>query len=799
MDASWLTLAKIESGFLAFVIFILGFGFLIFIHEMGHFLAAKYVGIRATQFAIGFGNAIVAFRKGMGFRYGTTEIEFHTRINERYDKLSEEDPETYPPRDPAEPLNELLQEKLGNELGYGETEYRLNWIPFGGYVKMVGQEDLDPTATSDNPRAFNQKPFWPRALVICAGVVMNSICAAIFFVLAFMEGVYFPPARIGLISANSPAATASAEGHKDRILQPGDVVVEINGERGDFDFTDIRMAAALDAKQSENEHLGEPIDFVVRAADEQGAEYRYRIAPRKGPGQPFFSLGITQPQNLWIGALNKPFKQSLGIDLHETSVESRLAGDDKAGKASAEAELAAVAKLFPNADSDGNGKLTLAEFKTYKTDVLSQMRLAAVNGQFIHPTDHWQFDRLLQRNGPKPLTLTFLSDKKAYSAAMEANGGRLPKDVSAMDKNAETPRFKVTVTPRTTLSILDLSKLKDERPHDLQHLLGLVAPVRIGHVVGGTAAENKLEEDDLIAELNGSAYPDWFAVVDIIQGSRNKVLNFKVWRVVDGTEKLVEVSVTPKARGLFGMGMPRLGVGPRIAEDTNLIAHIREDSPFAKIKADGSVRLLKINDTPITRFTDIRNAIHASDGTLKVTYKIDLGGGREETATIKISNEQKLAVAGLSWAADLPSFQAHTELQDAGGSAWVAIQLGVHKTQLFLMQTYVTLARLIQGSVGLDQMKGPVGITDIGYQITQKGIPYLLFMLALISINLAVINFLPLPIVDGGLFVLLCIETIRGKPVPARIAQSVNLVGLILIGSIFLYITYNDIASILLR
>ena len=50
------------------------------------------------------------------------------------------------------------------------------------------------------------------------------------------------------------------------------------------------------------------------------------------------------------------------------------------------------------------------------------------------------------------------------------------------------------------------------------------------------------------------------------------------------------------------------------------------------------VRLLKINDTPIARFTDIRKAIAASDGTLEVAYKIDLGGGREEMATIKLSD-----------------------------------------------------------------------------------------------------------------------------------------------------------------
>src|SRR3954469_21604458 len=60
----------------------LGFGFVIFWHELGHFLAAKWVGIKVEQFAVGFGQAVLAWRKGVGVRVGTTRPEYERRVNE---------------------------------------------------------------------------------------------------------------------------------------------------------------------------------------------------------------------------------------------------------------------------------------------------------------------------------------------------------------------------------------------------------------------------------------------------------------------------------------------------------------------------------------------------------------------------------------------------------------------------------------------------------------------------------------------------------------------------------------------
>src|ERR1041385_2891573 len=137
---------------------IFGFGFVIFFHELGHFFAAKWVGIKVEQFAVGFGQAMVSWRKGMGFKLGSSTARYE----------------------------ELVSTGQGENIG--ETEYRLNWIPLGGYVKMLGQDDLRPNAQQDDPRAYNQKSIGARMFVVSAGVIMNILLAGIGFMVLFLIG-----------------------------------------------------------------------------------------------------------------------------------------------------------------------------------------------------------------------------------------------------------------------------------------------------------------------------------------------------------------------------------------------------------------------------------------------------------------------------------------------------------------------------------------------------------------------------------------------------------------------------------
>ena len=195
---------------LALVIF--GFGLIIFIHELGHFVAARWAGIRVLAFAIGFGPAAASYRRGMGLRKGSSEQEYIDLLRSEAEGLTKVDPSTISP-----------------------TEYRFNWLPLGGYVKMLGQEDINPGAVSDAPDSYQNTKPWKRMIVISAGVIANIITAAILFVLVYTIGISAEPAKIGGVRLDSPGSNAIATnaqtlGIQEPGLRPGDEILSINGD-----------------------------------------------------------------------------------------------------------------------------------------------------------------------------------------------------------------------------------------------------------------------------------------------------------------------------------------------------------------------------------------------------------------------------------------------------------------------------------------------------------------------------------------------------------------------------------------
>ena len=115
---------------------------------------------------------------------------------------------------------------------------------------------------------------------------------------------------------------------------------------------------------------------------------------------------------------------------------------------------------------------------------------------------------------------------------------------------------------------------------------------------------------------------------------------------------------------------------------------------------------------------------------------------------------------------------------------------GLYETRDMLLQFYVTITRMFQGSVSYTNMMGPLGIVTSGAHFATKGMDWLLWFLAMISANLAVVNFLPIPIVDGGLFTFLVLEKIQGKPLSPKAQAVAQIVGFAVIISVFLFAAY---------
>jgi len=126
-----------------------------------------------------------------------------------------------------------------------------------------------------------------------------------------------------------------------------------------------------------------------------------------------------------------------------------------------------------------------------------------------------------------------------------------------------------------------------------------------------------------------------------------------------------------------------------------------------------------------------------------------------------------------------------------------AVMIGLRQTYYTILNVYTTMQRMIfSRTVGLENMSGPVGIVKMGSEIAQSDLIRLLWFLAWISANLAVINFLPLPIVDGGLMVFLIIELIKGQPVSLKTQVVTQVIGLALIIAAFVFVTAMDISKI---
>ena len=200
---------------------------------------------------------------------------------------------------------------------------------------------------------------------------------------------------------------------------------------------------------------------------------------------------------------------------------------------------------------------------------------------------------------------------------------------------------------------------------------------------------------------------------------------------------------------------------------------------------------LKIGDTLISKsISDIQNNILVSNGSIiDILYSRDGKTQDVKVAPIKSLVADKYAIGiAMNVVADmkLPFF---TAIYESG-----------HYTANTFEQTVVGLynfaAQIFHGTADFTQISGPVGIAGIVGDAARLGMTYLLMITALISINLAVINLIPFPALDGGRILFVIIESIIRRPIPAKFTNWANLVGFGLLMLLMVIVTYKDILKL---
>lgn len=285
---------------------------------------------------------------------------------------------------------------------------------------------------------------------------------------------------------------------------------------------------------------------------------------------------------------------------------------------------------------------------------------------------------------------------------------------------------------------------------------------------GYVAQEIGLQQGDKIIEMNGEKIKSKYDLDKITEtATKDKEFTIKIDR--NGEEKEYKTKLTEvqnKVTGLY------------IDDDCKIIT-IDKGSPAEKQGVKPNDVLIKINNEEING--DVNKAVslirQKGVGTVLLTVK----RGNEEI-NIELTPDYE------------SSFYLGVNLKEAENTFVNHLIYGAVETSDFGLSIIDNLKQLFTGRVGIDQMMGPVGISEAVAKT--NGLQEFIYLLALISLSLGVTNLLPIPALDGGKLLILLIEAIRRKPLKQETEINIQLIGFSILIALSLYVSYNDILRI---
>jgi len=697
-----------------FCLIVFGFGLLIGIHELGHFLAAKWAGIRTNAFAIGMGPVFCSYRKGVGISRGSSKNKLIARYGKDAPAMSDDELEAN---------------------GLSETEYSLRYFPIGGFVSMLGQEDGKPDVQTEDPRSYNRCQVGKRMVVVSAGVFMNVLLAIVLFLFCFQIGVRFEAPIIGQLIPGSPAAMALSIAENPSNLQPSDVIVAID-EKPVSTFTDVQIAGAM-AKP------GVPVVLEIKRNDDPEL-LTFSITPKSVTQNGLLELGLYPASSMTIRE-GKEFKESFGI---------------------------------------------LQEQHKSLREVTQGMRMTGVDigpvEQLLTPVSQWDlFQSILDSNIPRGNTI-----KTIWTDGNETITVHLP------------------LFPE--LNIFRPVGIPEGAPQNYEFgLLGLVPLAKVSVVLKTSPNVGVLQKGDVITRVEQLDAPRMGQLRNFLATQNDGSISMTVLRDGVNTELAVELK-----QGLLGVLLANALDIPMIAQPLEEVLVdvdgklVQMPTAIAGLNLKGGDTILGAQDSnrkgrQATNWASIRSSIrlsgqwHGAKDPITLLVKNGATGKADELEFHPKEGElTPFYSSGWTTPISQQMFEPLYVVRSSGGNPIEAMKMGIDETINMIVMTYLTVDRLFRRTVGVEQLRGPIGIVDIGFKIADRGMSYLLFFLAIISVNLAVLNFLPLPIVDGGLFLYLIYEKLIGKPPSIAFQNAAAVLGLGLLGTLFVVTFYNDIMRI---
>ena len=704
-------------SFFHIICVLLGFSLLIFVHELGHFLAARAVGVRVERFMIG----IDAWGWGL-----------HRKI--------------------------------------GDTEYGIGLLPFGGYVKLAGQSDLPGEEQNTGaPDELMSKGPWARMLVFVAGVIMNFILGFVILVVVALMGVPRVTNIVGTIPEGSPAANAG--------LKPMDRILQIDGQPVRWWKEDILMRVAFSD--------GTPMNLLVaRGAGDTATTFRTTVRPRPSAGRgnlymihamPFASRTV---DSVMAFPKELPFLRehmaTISDSIHRGDEVVAVDGTPVENQSDFEAYCGRHPGTRVNVTLLRNGErhdvtvaVPVVDFGRYeigarfgarvtpapdspaaKAGMAAGTLIAAVNGKPLGMEATQDLTHLIQTESYGTVDLTVLRAGAETTVRITPR----PRDAALPSASAATPDTFIGVT--------------------------LTGGTIVEKIIPGGPADGVLQPGDRLLRAGTQALDAGGPVGSRIAAAALRELDILC---LNGAEEKT-LRIRPAFSAVRNMAM--IGV----AIESAAVATVEPGSPAETMGLERGDRAL---------WFELSQDLSQT----RVSWTPARAGSADETrrsATIP-TPQAVLAdpfAAGLRGQSGLV-FTPYTEIDRVPTFGAALEEAAVRGTDMALT-VYRMLHKLVSGRMSITATGGPILIFQAMYSETQQGFTRLLDLLALISINLAVLNILPLPVLDGGHCLFLFIEMLKGTPPHPRIREYAHYAGFFLIVGFFLVVMGIDIYYVIL-
>ena len=448
-------------------------------------------------------------------------------------------------------------------------------------------------------------------------------------------------------------------------------------------------------------------------------------------------------------------------------------------------------------------------------------KIISINGKPIMTIEDYRLEMIslsrgitvtavVERNGAElPVSITTLSSDRTgllYSLANVVRGVEKdsPADKAGLKPNDEIVEINgISICGNSQLS--QMRAQEDQKPlnirvkrleKDIPQIISLVvAPEKrkipvlnieteitqaIIQSVGEKSAAKSagIKAGDKIVYINGITLPSTSKFQEIIKSNPEQAILIKIQR--DNEEKELSVKPNVNKNGLGYIGVELLS--------NNVLCEIPKDSVLESAGLKVGDVILTANKKKIKELDDLKEVISGSKGDV-VKIAIKRNDKKEQIDLNPLMKEQ--------WSFGLIelSFKVVNQKYGLGKS----IYYGVMEPINLFDKTLKLIWKLIKVEESPKGLAGPLGIFIVSTRVVEQGISYFLWLLALFSLNLAILNLLPIPILDGGGIMFNVIEKIKGSPVSMKVQIISQYVGLFILLSLVLFATYNDIFNFILH